>query len=231
MIRVLLVDDHTLVRQGIRVLLETQEDIEVVAEASGGYEAIEKAHEFHPDIILMDLAMPDLNGMETTRQIRADCPDIQVVALTMHGADEYLFRALEAGAAGYMLKEADASELASAVRAVHAGGSFIYPSLTNALIEQFLRRDNSGKQRSGYDCLTTREKEVLGYIGDGKTNQEIAVAIRLSVHTVQSHRSSIMKKLGFHSRAQLVTFAARVGLAGGVPENYYSDTSSPADAS
>ncbi len=231
MIRVLLVDDHTLVRQGIRALLETQEDIEVVAEASGGYEAIDKAHEFRPDIVLMDLAMPDLNGIEATRQIREDCPDVQVVALTMHGAEEYLFRALQAGAAGYMLKEADASELASAVRAVHAGGSFIYPSLTKTLIEQFLLRHNSGEDRSSYDCLTKREKEVLGFIGDGKTNQEIADAMRLSVHTVQSHRSNIMKKLGLHNRAQLVTFAARVGPANGVPENYYSNTSSQSGAS
>ncbi len=212
MIRVLLVDDHTLVRQGIRVLLETQEDIEVVAEASGGYEAIDKAREFRPDIILMDLAMPDLNGMEAIRQIRAESSDIHVVALTMHDANEYLFRALEAGAAGYMLKEADASELAAAIRAVHAGGSFIYPSLTKALIEQFLRLDGSREERSGSDCLTEREQEVLAFIGDGKTNQEIADAIRLSVHTVQSHRSNIMKKLDLHNRAQLVTYAARAGL-------------------
>jgi len=212
MIRVLLVDDHTLVRQGIRALLETQEDFEVVAEASGGYEAIDKARELRPDIILMDLAMPDLNGMEATRQIRAESPDIQIVALTMHDANEYLFRALEAGAAGYMLKEANASELASAVRAVHAGGSFIYPSLAKALIEQFLLRDNSGEERSSYDRLTEREKEVLGFIGDGKMNQEIADAMRMSVHTVQSHRSNIMKKLGLHNRAQLVTYAARAGL-------------------
>lgn len=210
MIRVLLVDDHTLVRQGIRALLETQEDFEVVAEASGGYEAIDKAREFRPDIILMDLAMPDLNGMEATRQIRAETSDIQIVALTMHDDDQYLFRALEAGAAGYMLKEANASELASAVRAVHAGGVFIYPSLTKALIEQFLLRDNSGEERSSDDRLTEREKETLGFIGDGKTNQEIADAMRMSVHTVQSHRSNIMKKLGLHNRAQLVTYAARV---------------------
>ncbi len=218
-IRLLLVDDHTLVRQGIRSLLETQDDIEVVAEASGGYGAIAKAREFRPDVILMDLAMPDLNGIEATRRIRAELPETQVVALTMHGTDDYLFQVLEAGASGYLLKEADADDLATAVRSVHAGGAFIYPCVARRLIEEFLLRVRSGEERSSYDRLTEREKEVLGFIGDGKTNQEIANAMRLSVHTVQSHRSNIMKKLGLHNRAQLVTFAARVGLANGVPEN------------
>jgi two-component system response regulator NreC len=211
-IRLLIADDHTLVRQGVRSLLETQDDIEVVAEASGGHEAIAKAAEFRPDVILMDLAMPDLNGMEATRRIRSEHHEIQVVALTMHGTDDYLFRVLEAGASGYVLKEADAAELTAAIRAVHAGGAFIYPSLAKRLVEQFLQRVGSGEERSSYDNLTPREKEILDFIGEGLTNEEIADRLSLSVHTVQTHRSNIMEKLGLHNRAQLVTYAVRVGL-------------------
>ncbi len=211
-IRLLLVDDHTLVRQGIRSLLETQDGIEVVAEASGGHEAIAKAREFSPDVILMDLAMPDLNGMEATRRIKAEHPRMQVLALSMHGTDDYLFRVLESGASGYMLKEADVTELMAAITAVHAGSAFIYPSLTKKLIEEFLLRVGTGENRSSYDKLTAREKEILTMIGDGLTNAEIAEKVSLSVHTVQTHRSNIMEKLGLHNRAQLVTYAVRVGL-------------------
>ena len=211
-IRLLLVDDHILVRQGIRSLLETQDGIEVVAEASGGHEAIAKAAEFQPDVILMDLAMPDLNGMEATRQIKTEHPQIQVLALSMHGTDDYLFRVLESGASGYVLKEADVADLMAAITAVHAGGAFIYPSLAKKLVEEFLLRVGSGEDRSSYDNLTAREKEILTMIGDGLTNAEIAEKVSLSVHTVQTHRSNIMEKLGLHNRAQLVTYAARVGL-------------------
>ncbi len=211
-IRLLLVDDHTLVRQGIRSLLETQDDMEVVGEASSGHEAIAVAGDLRPDVILMDLAMPEMNGMEATRQIRTQHPKIQILALTMHSTDDYLFRALESGASGYVLKEADAGELATAVRAVHAGGAFIYPPLAKRLVEQFLLRIGSGEERSSYGSLTSREQDILRFVGDGMTNEEIAEQLVLSVHTVQTHRSNIMKKLGLHNRAQLVTYAARVGL-------------------
>ncbi len=211
-IRLLLVDDHILVRQGIRSLLETQEGIEVVAEASGGYEAIAKAKEFQPDVILMDLAMPDLSGIEATRQIKKDHPQIQILALSMHGTDDYLFRVLESGASGYVLKEADVADLVGAIAAVHAGGVFIYPSLAKRLVERFLLGVGTGEERSSYDNLTAREKEILTMIGDGLTNADIADQLSLSVHTVQTHRSNTMEKLGLHNRAQLVTYAARVGL-------------------
>ncbi len=211
-IRLLLVDDHTLVRQGIRSLLETQDDMEVVGEASAGHEAIAMAGDLRPDVTLMDLAMPDMNGMEATREIKSQHPEIQVLALTMHSTDDYLFRALESGASGYVLKEADAAELATAVRAVHAGGAFIYPPLAKRLVEEFLLRVGSGEEQSSYSSLTAREQGILRFIGDGLTNEEIAEQLVLSVHTVQTHRSNIMKKLGLHNRAQLVTYAARVGL-------------------
>jgi two-component system response regulator NreC len=211
-IRLLIVDDHTLVRQGVRSLLEPEDDIEVVGEASGGREAVSKANDLKPDVVLMDLAMPDLNGMEATQLIRTQHPEVQVLALSMHGTDDYLFRVLEAGASGYVLKEADGAELVAAIRAVHAGGAFIYPSLAKRLVEQFLLRVGSGEERSSYDALTEREREVLALIGEGLTNEEIAGRLSLSVHTVQTHRSNIMEKLGLHNRAQLVTYAARVGL-------------------
>ncbi len=211
-IRLLLVDDHTLVRQGVRSLLETQDNMVVVGEASGGLEALDKARELKPDVVLMDLAMPDLNGMEATRRIKSEHPEIQVLALSVHGTDDYLFRVLEAGASGYVLKEAEASELASAVRAVHAGGAFIYPPLAKRLVEQYLLRVGSGDERSSYESLTPREKEILDLIGAGLTNDEIARKLVLSVHTVQTHRSHIMEKLELHNRAQLVTYAARVGI-------------------
>lgn len=211
-IRLLLVDDHTLVRQGIRSLLEIQPDLEVVGEASGGHEAIEKAAELLPDVILMDLAMPDLNGMEATAAIKGAHPDIQVLALSMHGTDDYLFRVLKSGASGYVLKEADAAELASAVRAVHGGGAYVYPPLAKRLVEQFLLRVDSGEEQSSYDMLTPREKEILQLVGGGFTNEEMAGRLNLSVHTIQTHRSNVMEKLGLHNRAQLVTYAARVGL-------------------
>ncbi len=170
------------------------------------------AGDLRPDVTLMDLAMPDMNGMEATRKIKKQHPEIQVLALTMHSTDDYLFRALESGASGYVLKEADAAELATAVRAVHAGGAFIYPPLAKRLVEQFLLRVGAGEERSSYGSLTSREQDILRFIGDGLTNEEIAEQLVLSVHTVQTHRSNIMKKLGLHNRAQLVTYAARVGL-------------------
>ena len=160
----------------------------------------------------MDLALPDLNGMEAHRQIKAGHPQTQVLALSMHGTDDYLFRVLESGASGYVLKEADVADLMAAITAVHAGGAFIYPSLAKRLVEQFLMRVGSGEDRSSYDNLTAREKEILTMIGDGLTNAEIAERVSLSVHTIQTHRSNIMEKLGLHNRAQLVTYAARVGL-------------------
>ncbi len=213
-IRLLLVDDHTVVRQGIRSLLEFQDDLEVVGEASGGGEAITKASELGPDVILMDLAMPGTNGAEATRQIKAEHPDIQVLALSMHGTDDYVLRVLEAGASGYILKEADAAELSWAIRVVHTGGVYIDPSLTRMLIERYFNRAETGDARTTHRNLTNRERGVLALIGEGLTNEEIAGKLGLSPHTVQTHRSNIMEKLGLHNRAQLVTYAARVGLIG-----------------
>ena len=211
-IRVLLADDHAVFREGVRLLLETRGEFEVVEEAATGQEAVDLARALRPDVILMDIGMPGMNGLEATRRIRADRPESRVLILTMHGTDDYFFSALEAGASGYVLKEAASNDLVNAIESVHRGGMFLYPSLATKLVEEYLRRVGSGEEKSSYDALTPREREVLQFIGDGRTNQEIADGLGLSVHTVQTHRIHIMNKLGLHNRAQLVSYAARLGI-------------------
>lgn len=214
-IRVLLADDHTVFREGIRLLLETQGEFEVVAEAATGDEAVELTRSLRPDVVLMDIGMPGMNGLDATRLIREEDAEARVLILTMHGTDEYFFSALDAGAAGYLLKEAASSDLVSAIESVHRGGMFLYPSLAAKLVEEYFRRVGSGEERSTYDELTAREREVLQLIGEGLTNREIADRLSISPHTVQTHRVHIMNKLGLHNRAQLVSYAARLGLLGG----------------
>ncbi len=211
-IRVVLADDHTLFREGIRLLLAGQNDIEVVGEAPDGRHALELACRLRPHLVLMDISMPDMNGLEATRLIRAQAPDVRILVLSMHGDDEYFFRVLEAGASGYLLKEAAPTDLLSAVRCVAAGDMFFYPSLATRLAQESLRRAGSGEERAAYDGLSGREKQVLGLIGQGHSNQEIAETLCLSINTVQTHRTHIMNKLGLHSRAQLMKYAVRLGL-------------------
>lgn len=214
-IRILLADDHTLFREGIRLLLERQSDMEVVGEAADGREAVELAHRLQPNVVLMDIGMPGVNGMEATRLLHKQDPAVRVLILTMHGTDDYFFRVLEAGASGYMLKEAAPTDLLSAIRSVYNGEMFFYPSLATRLAQEYLRRVGSGEERSSYDGLTEREKEVLKLIGQGHTNQEIADILSLSVNTVQTHRTHIMNKLNLHSRAELMKYAVRLGLLAG----------------
>lgn len=211
-IRVMLVDDHVLVREGVRTLLEAQSDVEVVAEAANGAEALEKARTSQPDVVLMDIGMPGMSGLEATRLIRQSVPGARILVVTIHSSDDYFFRILDAGASGYILKEAAFSDLISAVRAVYHGGVFLYPSVAGKLVEDYLRRVSTGEERASYDDLTPREKEVLRLIGEGCTNQEIGEALHLSVNTVQTHRAHIMEKLNLHSRADLVKYAMRMGL-------------------
>ncbi|HLE82156.1 MAG TPA: response regulator transcription factor, partial [Dehalococcoidia bacterium] len=193
-IRVLLAEDHILVREGVRALLEAQPDMEVVAEASDGSEAVRKALDLLPDVVLMDITMPGTNGLEATRLIRKAAPGVRILALTMHGTDDYFFRLLDAGASGYVLKESASSDLISAIRAVHRGGVFLSPSVAKRLVDDYLRRASEGDQRPGYDSLTDRERQILKLIGEGCTNQEIAQKLCLSVNTVQTHRTHIMDK-------------------------------------
>lgn len=211
-IRVLVVDDHAIVRQGICALLGAEPDVEVIGEADDGPAAITKAAELRPDIVLMDIAMPTLNGLEATREIKAHNPDIQVLALTVHDSSEYFFRILEAGASGYVLKGSTSNELVSALRAVYRGGVFLDPLVAKKVVADYLQQFKSGEDKGRYDGLSEREREVLTLIGEGLTNQEIAQRLTLSPNTVQTHRSRIMEKLNLHNRAQLMKYAMRKGL-------------------
>ncbi len=211
-IRVLIADDHTVVRAGIRLLLEKQEDIEVVGEARDGYEAVAREQELAPDIVLMDLAMPGLSGLEATRRITKEGKGAKVVALTMHQDDEYFFQALNAGASGYVLKEISPGELVAALRAVHQGGVWFHPGLGRKLLDDYLHRVEMGEERESFGRLTEREREVLRLIAQGHTTREIAEMLCLSPRTVERHRANIMGKLDLHNRAELVRYAVRKGL-------------------
>lgn len=211
-IRVLVVDDHTIIREGISLLLKAHQDIEVVGEAVDGVDAIEKMRQLRPDIVLMDLSMPRMGGVEATQQIKKEHPEVQVLALTVHGNPEYFLRILSAGASGYVVKGASSGELVSALRAVFQGGTYLHPSLAGKLVDGYLQGLKGGGAMASYDGLTGREREVLRLIGQGWTNQEIADTLCLSPNTVQTHRSRIMGKLGLHSRAQLIKYALSKGL-------------------
>lgn len=210
-IRVLIAEDHVVVREGLRVLLEAQPDIEVVAEATSGEEAVNKTSEVQPDIVLMDITMPGMNGLEATRQIRQHDPDVKILILTMHESDDYFFKALETGASGYFIKGGSSSELISALRAVWHGDVFLYPTMAKKLLSDYLQRVGAGQGKEKYDGLTNREREILKLIAEGHTNQEIAELLVLSVATVQTHRAHIMAKLNLRSRTELIKYALRQG--------------------
>lgn len=217
-IRVLIVDDHTIVREGVRMLLEAQGDIEVVGEATDGADAIAKVSETKPDVVIMDIGMPNINGLEATAHIKKRHPNVQVLILTMHDTDDYFFRVLAAGASGYVLKGAASSDLTYALRAAHRGDVFLYPSVAKKLVNDYIQQAATGQQKgSGLAALSDREKEVLKLVAEGRTNQEIAEALVLSTSTVQTHCSRIMEKLNLHNRAELMNYAIRRGLVDLVP--------------
>lgn len=211
-IRLLLVDDHSLVRAGIRSLLETQPDFEVVGETGDGAEAIRLARELEPTLVLMDLALPGMSGLEATREIKKLTPSVNVLALTMQDNEEYFFPMLNAGASGYILKEATSQELIAAIRAVYAGGAYLSPAVARTVLEDYLQGVTAGQERDSYSGLTAREREVLKLAAQGKTNREMAEALYLSTKTVEKHRASMMRKLGLANRSELVRFAIRKGL-------------------
>jgi two-component system response regulator NreC len=211
-IRVLVVDDHTLIRQGIVGLLESQPDIEVVGQAGNGREAVAAAQAIGPDVVLMDIAMPGINGLTATREMKERRPDVRVLILTIHDREDYLFQALRAGASGYVLKGADVQDLLAAVRTAYRGEIYLYPSVTSTLVADYLRRARGGQDRATYDGLSDREREILHLIAQGKTGPEIAAELFLSPHTVQSHRDHIMAKLDLHSKAALIKYAVAKGL-------------------
>lgn len=193
------------------MLLEAQGDIQVVGEASNGEEASQIAQQCQPEVVVMDIAMPG-DGLGATRKLREALPGVKVVILTMMGGDEYFFRALEAGASGYVLKEATSADLVAALRAVAVGGVFLYPPVARRLVESYLQRVSSGEERSSYERLSPRERDVLGLIAQGYTNQEIGERLFISISTVQTHRTHLMEKLNLHSRSDLIRYAIQVGL-------------------
>jgi|YNPNPStandDraft_1061719.scaffolds.fasta_scaffold01965_11 two-component system response regulator NreC len=211
-IRLMLVDDHAVVRAGLRMLLEAEPDMLIVAEAADGKEAIALAQETRPDVIVMDISLPDMNGIEATRQIRARCPETAVLALTVHEDSQYFFQMLGAGASGYVPKRAAADDLVAAIRVVHRGEVFLYPSVAKVLVRSYLGQAGPTAAVPDEERLTPREEEVLIRIAEGLTNQEIAEQLVLSVKTVDRHRENIMRKLKLHRRAELVKYAIERGL-------------------
>jgi DNA-binding NarL/FixJ family response regulator len=211
-IRVFLADDHALFREGLRALLAGCEDIEVVGEAADGQEALARVPAARPDVVLMDIAMPGLGGLEATLALRRTVPAARVLVLTQYESREYLARFLKAGAAGYVLKRAGGAELITAIRAVAAGQAVLHPAMTAEVIEGYLKGARAGPGEAAYEALTERERQVLKLIAEGQTSKEIAQALDLSVKTVITHRTNLMEKLGLHNRAELVKFAVRLGL-------------------
>jgi DNA-binding NarL/FixJ family response regulator len=211
-IRILLADDHPVLRTGLRTLLEQEPDMSVVGEASDGHEAVALAQRLRPDVIIMDISMPGLDGLEATRQIRGlDLPS-HILILTVHAQERYLFPVLKAGAAGYLNKTAADTELIEAVRTVAAGGAFLHPSDTRRLLEDFVVRLQSGEEQDSFDRLSEREREVLKLVAAGHTAREIAEHLNLSPKSVETYRARVMEKLGLATRADLVRYALRRGL-------------------
>jgi DNA-binding NarL/FixJ family response regulator len=208
-IRVLLADDHGVVRKGLRFLLEGQDDIQIVGEASDGREAVHLAEQLHPNVIVMDIGMPKLNGIEATAKIVKHDPSIGIVILSVHSDETYLARALSAGAKAYLLKDSAEADLVRAVESVAQGKSFFSPVIANTLLEDYMRYLQQRSLEDSYDLLTDREKEVLQMLAEGKSNKEVAQLLNLSLYTVETHRTHLMQKLGLHNTAEIVLYAVR----------------------
>jgi two-component system response regulator NreC len=215
--KILIADDHAVVRAGLRLLIDGQEDMEVVGEAADGWQTVEKALELRPDLVLLDITMPGLNGLEAASEIRRKAPDIRLLVLTMHDDEAYLRQFLQIGVSGYIVKQAADTEVVDAVRAVGRGETFIYPSLAGVLVDRYLDRPKSTKQASSNGELTARETEVLQLVAQGYTSQQIADRLSISVNTVLTHRAHIMEKLDLRGRAELVRYALAKGLLASEP--------------
>lgn len=209
MIRVLLADDHGIVRKGLRFLLAQEPDIDVVGEAQDGREAVRLAEELAPNVVIIDIAMPNLNGIDAARQIARADSRVGVVILSMYSDEEFIIRALSAGAKGYLLKDAAEPDLVRSVRSVAAGKTFFSPAIAHMLIEDYMRRLQQEGLQDSYDLLTGREKEVLQLLAEGKSNKEVAAVLNLSTHTVETHRTNFMQKLDLHNTAEIVIYAMR----------------------
>lgn len=212
MTTIVLADDHTVIRGGLRLLLERQPDMQVVGEASNGREAVDAADSLHPDVIVMDLAMPQLNGIEATRIITARHPALAVVILSMHSDEGYVMRALNSGAKAYLLKDSAEDDLIRAIRAVRDGKSFFSPAVSRLLLEDYVRQLEQRGLVDSYELLTAREREVLQLIAEGRANKDIANLLNLSLYTVETHRTRILQKLNLHTVPELILYAVRKGI-------------------
>ena len=210
-IRVLIADDHNIVRAGVRSLLEEYSDIKVIGEAKSGWEAIEEATRLQPDVVLMDIAMGDLSGLEATQEIKERLPQVNVLALTMHDREEYFFAMLKAGALGYVLKESEPDELVAAIRTVHQGETFLSPSVTKTVLKDYLARGEDRMKSRYDDGLSLREREVLRLAAEGRTTREMANMLHLSTKTIEKHRASMMRKLNLQNLSELIKYAIRKG--------------------
>ncbi|MGE5620057.1 MAG: response regulator [Sphingomonadaceae bacterium] len=211
-IRLLLVDDHAVLRAGLRTLLNAEPDMEVVGEASDGKQAIDRIATLQPDVVLMDITMPEMNGLDATRRIRKLYPDVRVLVLTMHDSEEYLLQTLQAGGSGYVPKKAADTDLITAIRLVHAGENFLYQVAGGRLPQDPAEQTRPDQGTESPDRLTERERQVLKLMAEGYTNQEIAGRLVISVKTVETHRANIMEKLGVRTRAELVRYALSRGM-------------------
>jgi two-component system, NarL family, response regulator NreC len=211
-VRILLADDHTVMRAGLRALLERQPNLEVVGEAGDGRQTVELASSHVPDVVVMDIAMPTLNGVEATRRMVSKQPAISVVILSMYSDESYVMRALEAGARAYLLKDSAVSDLIRAIEAVSQGKSFFSPKISRILAEEYVRALKQKGVADSYELLTPREREILQLLAEGKTNKEVATSLNISVYTAETHRGNILQKLNLHSTAELVLYAVRKGI-------------------
>jgi len=211
-LRILLADDHILMRSGLRALLDRQPNLEVVGESENGRETVALAASLKPDVVVMDVGMPILNGIEATQTIVTQCPSIAVVILSMHADESYVMRALKAGARGYLLKDSAAADLIGAIQAISQGKSFFSPKVSRILAEDYVRVLRQKGAVDTYDLLTSREREILQLLAEGKTNKEVATALNISPYTVETHRGHILQKLNLHNSAELVLYAVRKGI-------------------
>lgn len=211
-VTVLLADDHTVVRDGLRYLLESQLDIKVIGDADNGRQAVRLVEQLRPDVVVMDIAMPELNGIEATQKIRSECPETQVVILSMHSTDEHVIRALQAGARGYLLKESAGVEVVKAVRTVHSKHRYLSQKLSDKIIDDYCRLIKSNRHEDPLVQLSAREREVLQLVVEGNSNLEIADTLSLSIKTIETYRSRLMHKLGINNLPELVKFAIQHGL-------------------
>jgi DNA-binding NarL/FixJ family response regulator len=211
-IKVLLADDHAVVRTGLRLLLNREPDMQVVAEAAEGREAVRLAEQLTPDVVVLDVAMPNLNGIEAARQITAALPEVAVVILSMHSDETYVLRALKAGARGYVLKDAPEGELISCIRAVHARKAYFSPAISKLLVEDYVRQMRQRDVDDSFELLTGREREILQLLAEGKSNKDVASILNLSLYTVETHRGNLLQKLNLHSVPELILYAVRKGI-------------------